>query len=891
MKILKVRLKNLNSLRGEWCIDFTRPEFLSVSIFAIDGPTGASKSTVLDAICLALYGMTRKKELIDNFDNPFITARSNDCFAEVSFDSNAGEFKCYWSLIRNEKGAIEHRHDLLIRSTDEIVESGKDKVVRAIEDKSGLDFDRFHQTELIAYEGYASFLNEIVEKQAPKVSTINGAEFSVLQSRRTPDERVHEHETTVLKHNLWKEEQIAIYQKTIIEKQENLERIYTSLAEHQKIQEQLIQNNKLQDEITELSIELVQVDRQLQSFTNERAKLERVQRAAKVEDCYANLSLLRKQAQSLHSAIEFEASKIAELEKTIRLTESRLKSIEENSILIEKESRALTPLFNKIRTLDQSIETHKLSIEQNKSRIRSTNELLVIKQQELGNLLTSRESAQMTLTKVADYLREKSQDSALSIQYPLIESSCVKLNHLESVLLSTEEKIKTIKENLELNSLKIVENKSSLSSMEKTQIDVQIKIEQRHNELEKLLAGRLLREFRTEKDTLLRELCFLQKIARLEEERQAFLDENESSAAGKGSTQQTHGTAEIELTEKKIMGVLAVLNQADSCTEDTETLTATDQDLMKKIEWINHEQNALLTAQTEMTNACKTLEIQVTNLQSEFIELSNSTTRELAAFGIFDFSNPSLALNNLAERLKFWEEMNQHKTSVEAQLKGLEIPIQSLELMIENQKENLVLIESEQAASQKAYEAMLKEREALFGDKKPDLEEKRLESARAKALQSDFSLNQDLAQSKQQLDSLQECIQGLREQSVSTSALLTKSEADFIQELYAAAFVTEADFVESLMPLEERFNLEKQLGELENKKVECSQRLKDKKGLIITIDDNNDNGWTLMKLEPIMASLNKEAKQLDQEITELSERLEDQREDSEQLIEEQPLMV
>jgi len=54
VKILTLRLKNLNALKGEWKIDFTQSPFVDNGLFAITGPTGAGKTTLLDAICLAL---------------------------------------------------------------------------------------------------------------------------------------------------------------------------------------------------------------------------------------------------------------------------------------------------------------------------------------------------------------------------------------------------------------------------------------------------------------------------------------------------------------------------------------------------------------------------------------------------------------------------------------------------------------------------------------------------------------------------------------------------------------------------------------------------------------------------------------------------------------------
>ena len=83
MKILHIRFANLNSLAGAWAIDLTGPEYLADGIFAITGPTGAGKSTILDAVCLALYGRTPRLKLVSKSTNEIMTRHTGECWAEV----------------------------------------------------------------------------------------------------------------------------------------------------------------------------------------------------------------------------------------------------------------------------------------------------------------------------------------------------------------------------------------------------------------------------------------------------------------------------------------------------------------------------------------------------------------------------------------------------------------------------------------------------------------------------------------------------------------------------------------------------------------------------------------------------------------------------------------
>ncbi len=199
MKLQKLTIHNIASIEDAE-IDFDKEPLAGSDVFLITGDTGSGKSTILDAICLALYADTPR---LDNtkmqggasdengstidVDDPRQLLRRNtgEGFVELTFttvkDNKDVHYKARWAVHRKDDNPAESfpkqrakKNWTLTNIDTGVTAEGPTAVREIMADAVELTFDQFCRTTMLAQGEFTRFLNSNNEEKAAILEKITG---------------------------------------------------------------------------------------------------------------------------------------------------------------------------------------------------------------------------------------------------------------------------------------------------------------------------------------------------------------------------------------------------------------------------------------------------------------------------------------------------------------------------------------------------------------------------------------------------------------------------------------------------------------------------------------------------------------------------------------------
>ena len=428
MKILKLRFKNINSLAGEFEIDFTNPQYNAEGLFLISGPTGTGKSSILDAICVALYGKTPRIPSITASTNEVMSLGTTDCFSEVEFEVSGTKYRSTFSQSRNRKGELAAPKYLLEDLTQgKVICQQKKEWDKKINSISGMDYDRFVQSVLLAQGEFKKFLEANPNERATLLEKITGGEIYTLISKAVFERnKLEQQKLDMLKQEAsliktLSDEEKQECEETIRECEKKKKVIDKQEKELQKAAQWLNACSTAETELRQLHDNLKMIQNKHQGFSSRRELLQSALTAKKYEKAYTTIDEREQRLQSItdecdRAVIELKELRTKHTALSLQSDEAE-EFVRESTIALEK----LSEILPRINDLDAELKSVKKQtadaegeLEKTKNLINEQNSTLRTVQDKIGEYETK-------IAEIIHYKTENESDGLIGSELSLIQ--------------------------------------------------------------------------------------------------------------------------------------------------------------------------------------------------------------------------------------------------------------------------------------------------------------------------------------------------------------------------------------------------------------------------------------------------------------------------------------
>jgi exonuclease SbcC len=838
MKILTLQFTNLNSLYGSWTIDFTKSEYKNYGLFAITGNTGAGKTTVLDAVCLALYGQVPRLGNITKTSNNIMSKKTAECSSEIIFETAKGRYRVKWHQHRARNSVDgnlqEPLHEISDSNSGQLIESKKSRVSEIVEMYTGLDFYRFTRSIMLAQGNFAAFLNAKSDERSEILEQITGTkiysdismyvykktkELSGLlsEARRSMDDiqflntdevKKLEERTAVLKQNY------ALYSD---EKKKLIKAINW-----------LNELDKLRDQLDKAESDKTLIEQEKDSFKTDEQRLENALKAVELDSDY---SVLKSKEEYLVN----EKEELNKLIKSIKQSETDLNNTQViksrvESSLTEAENNVINEqsVIKEVRSLDQQIAAVKKRYSEAENRESVLmNEVTELKEK-YNNARKQIEFNQNQLNQSEQFKEKNKHDEVLISKLDLVKEWITAINKTETERKRVEDEKKEIIIKLGKSEKESLQFETSINDLTK---NIQLVVEKTSSvddAIQVELNGKLQREYSAELEFLQKEQLLQAKIADLEMERKKLVKGEPCPLCG--SKIHPYVQSHLEYKDELQMDIDTLKHKLEKIKQ----LEDEKNSIEKELYGLNQEK---IKKEADYSLIQKTIE----SLKSDRDKLNVQTDRlivekermlkeiksifDLIEVQLTDIDNPESLLFNLEQRVAKYKRNEEDLKKFDTALTEVKIESEKISIEIKNRINMLSESEKELKLLKKEIDELSEKRISMYGNKNPDSEEKMMHENVLKLKEKLKKAESDYTKHFTAYNELKTQI-GVHEKNIEeTSPIVTNHRENFLKRCLLSGFNTIELYVAAAMTADERKKIVERRDELTKKITENKSNL------------------------------------------------------------------
>ncbi len=860
MKILSLQFKNLNSLYGEWHIDFTDDAYQQQGIFALTGPTGAGKTTILDAICLALYGRTPRLKDIGQQNNEIMSRHTAESMAEVCFETQSGIYTCHWSHKRSRnkaEGNLQATKQEIFDANGNILANKKRDFQLLVEQLTGMDFDRFTRSMLLAQGGFDSFLKADIDEKSSILEKITGtqiySDISIkVYERKVDEEKQLDHLSAQIEGiELLSAEELASLKETKARQEEHSQQLDKEIKQLREQRQWLDTIATLTQQAEENNKAELLLSNEIEAFANTKIKLISAEKAQNIDQYFSVLQTLLKEQENNQHELDQKTAMLPTLTASQHQHQNTVsqhqQAVNDFTALINDEQKT----FKAVHALDIQLKEKLTQLEHSQEELDSIINKIAQEEHKLTQAIEKAQQQQISFDNLSSYLQENIHLSLLNEQIPVIELRSDQLKKHQQQQQKALTELEIAKKELSVLENDFHQAQQNNSTQEKLVNQLTEQVNRLQDALVALLNGQPLDYYLRELNHAKDKQRLIKNIYDVADLRQQLIPNEPCLVCGSTHHPFVHGLPDSRQYDTEIATLEATIN---TIRAEQEKIRLTQADRQQAITEQNNTHNQVELKKTAVENkkaAIATLEEKIDSINAEINTDEDYFTHIWRTYQIAsDTSADPLPL--LKQQLATWNKAQQDYSNLKQILDNYDKDHAAFSARIGSLKETQAIQAQKIDKQRLAYQEQLDLRQQQFGEKNPDEEEEKLNKALLEKTQALEQHSKALRITETLLDKTTEIINKLTKDLLNRKDKLKQASESFERHLAQQGFIDTQAYLEAKVDDSLLLSWQEKAKELEERQISQNTL---QQNLTLRLKQEKDKQLTELDYETLKAQL------------------------------------